>query len=677
MIFELKLRQEGTKYIISNSCWEVIHDSTAGGCITSIRFPHDLNRNILAAPISSIMQDFHCAQWTAQEYRECRDPQGKITVSADRTDHIQLDTESELKGRSGESTGIFVKCTYHYYPGHCRVEKRFHFSENTPAINRFSVVSVESIPELDRWMVRPSPITNVKQATANSWIKQQGYPGAVRFGTFDSYQVPFYDFNMPMQLSLYRRDGEAIEVMLDSDYANWLHAADPSPDAVRYSCVRSNYDPDTHQINIEPFCGAENGKYLPKKDYQYNFYLNLPNNTASGPSRAMQCSWPILRFRKGRRWATEEEVRKMAEDGVQFVLHHHDSPSGHGLWEPGSFFWPTGVKNPYNEEETSHLRECIGWVHKYGMKIIPYFNPFELHPRCEPFMRNRYDWGRYFDGHYVENKTDGGLYGIACCMKSGYFDYLKEYIRYVVTEYGFDGCYFDGLNGNFCEHPSHFHGVEHITNDEMFELVRYARELAGPDGLVVLHNSTEPSLGLENYCDSGIGMEDVCGFPNFELSIPTNGHFGEHFRYGRHIARMICGWSALGSGRPDQQLQLQKLIVRALLEGVTFYGTPFFQQQGVDRESYFRFWREFKSMKKENLQFFTANMPKPLNVSNPRIRGALALNEEEALLLLGNADGEEAQKTSYVLTLPDGTQKSGETEIGGYDYQLFRFSLRK
>ena len=82
-------------------------------------------------------------------------------------------------------------------------------------------------------------------------------------------------------------------------------------------------------------------------------------------------------------------------------------------------------------------------------------------------------------------------------------------------------------------------------------------------------------------------------------------------------------------------------------------------------------------MKKENLQFFTANMPKPLNVSNPRIRGALALNEEEALLLLGNADGEDSQKTSYVLTLPDGTQKSGETEIGGYDYQLFRFSLRK
>ncbi len=687
MLFELNAAEQTGQIIVTNSCWEIIHDAAQGGCITSIRFIHGLNRNILAAPLCTMAQFNRYAVWTKEEYRDSRDPHAELKLVCSTPDYAEVKSVAEFKGRNGEATGMEVETSYRYFPGHCKVERRYRFAGETPEINRLSVVQVETVPELDRWMARPSPVTGIIQESANIFTTKMHYPGPCQWGVFDSYEVPFKDWHVPLQLALYRRDGEAVEIMVDSEYDNWLHAFGHAGDATHYSFVRCGYDPACHILGMEPFFGVESGVSIhPSGEYHFGFYLNLPNNTANGPSRRWQRSWPVLRFRKGRRWTTEEEVREMAENGIQFVLHHHDSPSGRGLWPDGSFFWPDGVADPYDDEERAHLVEVIGWVHRYGMKIIPYFNPFELHPLCREFAEHRYEWGRYCRGEFKENRTDGGLFGVSCCLRSGYGKFLKEYVSTVIERYGFDGCYFDGLAGNYCEHPAHDHGKIHMTTDEMFDLAFFARKLIGPDGILILHNTGAPCAGLENYCDSGIAGEDVCGFPNFECMIPATGHWGEIYRYGNHIARAACVWSALGSGRPDQQKQLLKATTRAHLEGITFYGTPFFQDPTVSQEAYFRLSRQLKTLDFNSLRFFSACVNKPVKVSNPQVHTALYLCNREALLVLGNADSDEEAVTEFILDIPhtSAVAENGEqllngdsVRIPGCDFALIRFRLKR
>ena len=686
MLFKLTATQSPGRIVVSNTCWEVVHEAGQGGCIGSIRFPHCLNRNILHAPICTLAQMHRFGCWTREDYRDCRDRDAALELAVSRPDYVEVRSRAEFKDRDGASTGMHVETVYRYHPGHCKVERHYRFDGDTPLINRFSVVQLEAIPEIDRWMARPSPITNIVQETAKNWFSMAHYPGPCQWGRFESYEAPFKDWHIPLQLSLYRRDGEAVEIMVDSDYDNWLHAFDPRPDCTHYSFVRRDYDPDCNVIGMEPFFGAEDGRRLhPAGDCHFGFYVNLPNNPANGPSRRWQRSWPVLRFRQGRHWATEDEVRRMAENGIQYVLHHHDSPNGRGAWPDGSFFWPDGVVDPYSAEEKANLLEVIGWVHKYGMKIIPYFNPFELHPRCRQFEAHRYEWGRYCRGQFRVNRTDGGIYGVSCCMRSGYGQFLKEYVAAVVKTYGFDGCYFDGLAGNYCEHPAHDHGRVHMSTDEMFDLVQFARGLAGPEGLVVLHNTGAASVGLENYCDCGIAAEDFSGCPNFNSTVPATGHWGEIFRYGNHIARTACVWSAIGAGHPDHARQLLRATTRAHLEGFTFYGTPYFQDQSVSQEPYFRLSRMMKGLDFSSLRFYSACVEKPAGASNPKIRTALYRTDTEAILVLGNADDVEPNETGFHLDLPfriaedehgRPCRNGDRVVIPGCDFALIHYSMQ-
>ncbi|MBQ9776186.1 MAG: hypothetical protein IJW17_09160, partial [Lentisphaeria bacterium] len=565
-------------------------------------------------------------------------------------------------------------------------ERRFICGDNTPSVNRFGAVYVETIPELDRWTAQKSPVTAFVNESAHTWLSDVFANGPATYGSFDSYESPFVDWNVAWQLGIFRRDAEVVELAIDSKFDNWLHAFNPAPDAARCSFLKKGFSPDRHIMGMEPFMGMWSGNINPAGEYHFGFYLNFPNNTANGPDRRYLRTWPVLRYRQGRRWATEEEIKQMAENGTQVIIHHHDSPSGRGVWPDGSFFWPDGVVHPYPPEEETTFREVIDLVHKYGMKIIPYFNPFELHPLCEEFARNEALWARTSKGQKLVNHTAGGIFGIACCMCSPYQDFLKKYVREVIESYGFDGAYYDGLSPRYCDHPEHDGGKVHSSIDEMIDLVRYTRELVGDDGLVILHNTSNAYIGLENYCNSGLSMEDVCGYANFTKEVPSNGSFGEVFRYGNHIARIACYYTALCKGTPDYDMELQKFVTRAHLEGIHFYTVPYysaFKHQAVP-ESYLAVFKELDKLGYENLRFYSTLQPQPVTVSNGNVRSALYVTPEKALLLLGNADSGKTETTRFELQLPhlsvtaqDGTEwNGGEISIPAWEYRLFMFELK-
>ena len=686
MLFPLQVKEVGAEIIVSNSCWEVIHDSRQGGCIVSIRFFHDLNKNFLAAPIWCGCQNDQFAVWTKEMYRDDWDQEAQLFLEKAQSDEVRIRSVARMRDRDNNPVNSTVETTYSYFRGHNKVERRFICGDNTPSVNRFGAVYVETIPELDRWTAQKSPVTAFVNESAHTWLSDVFANGPATYGSFDSYESPFVDWNVAWQLGIFRRDAEVVELAIDSKFDNWLHAFNPAPDAARCSFLKKGFSPDRHIMGMEPFMGMWSGNINPAGEYHFGFYLNFPNNTANGPDRRYLRTWPVLRYRQGRRWATEEEIKQMAENGTQVIIHHHDSPSGRGVWPDGSFFWPDGVVHPYPPEEETTFREVIDLVHKYGMKIIPYFNPFELHPLCEEFARNEALWARTSKGQKLVNHTAGGIFGIACCMCSPYQDFLKKYVREVIESYGFDGAYYDGLSPRYCDHPEHDGGKVHSSIDEMIDLVRYTRELVGDDGLVILHNTSNAYIGLENYCNSGLSMEDVCGYANFTKEVPSNGSFGEVFRYGNHIARIACYYTALCKGTPDYDMELQKFVTRAHLEGIHFYTVPYysaFKHQAVP-ESYLAVFKELDKLGYENLRFYSTLQPQPVTVSNGNVRSALYVTPEKALLLLGNADSGKTETTRFELQLPhlsvtaqDGTEwNGGEISIPAWEYRLFMFELK-
>ena len=686
MLFPLQVEEKGSQIIVTNSCWEVIHDSKQGGCIVSVRFLHNLNKNILSSPIHCCCQNDQYGVWTKELYRDDWDSNAVLVLEEAQPDEVRLRTSAQLLDRDGNPVNISVETTYSYFKGHNKVERRFICGENTPSINRFGAVYVETIPELDRWTAQRSPITAFANESAHTWLKDVFATGPAAYGSFDSYESPFVDWNVAWQLAIFRRDAEAIELAIDSDFDNWLHSFNPAPDAARCSFLKKGFSPDRHIMGMEPFMGMWSGNIRPAGEYRFSFYLTFPNNAANGPDRRYMRTWPVLRYREGRRWATEEEIRQMAENGTQVIIHHHDSPSGRGVWPDGSFFWPDGVAHPYPPEEEKTFREVIDLVHKYGMKIIPYFNPFELHPLCSEFAANEDHWARTSKGQKLVNHTAGGIFGIACCMKSGYQEFLKKYVREVVESYGFDGAYYDGLSPRYCDHPEHADGKMHGSMDEMIDLARYTRELVGDDGLVILHNTSNAYLALENYCDTGLSMEDVCGYANFTKEVPSNGNFGEVFRYGNHIARVACYYTALCKGMPDYDTELQKFITRAHLEGFTFYTVPYYSASKLPAvtERYTALFKELDKLGYDQLRFFSTLQEQPVTVSNSSIRSALYVTPEKALLILGNADSGKDETVSFELHLPHCTArdesgaewKNGEVTIPAWEYRMFSFDLK-
>ena len=150
MLFSLQVEEKGSQIIVTNSCWEVIHDSKQGGCIVSVRFLHNLNKNILSSPIHCCCQNDQYGVWTKELYRDDWDSNAVLVLEKAQPDEVRLRTSAQLLDRDGNPVNITVETTYSYFKGHNKVERRFICGENTSSINRFGAVYVETIPEQRR-----------------------------------------------------------------------------------------------------------------------------------------------------------------------------------------------------------------------------------------------------------------------------------------------------------------------------------------------------------------------------------------------------------------------------------------------------------------------------------------------------------------------------------------------
>ena len=185
-------------------------------------------------------------------------------------------------------------------------------------------------------------------------------------------------------------------------------------------------------------------------------------------------------------YPANRELAEWREIGPVLTLHswiwQGSHGSAYGIERDDS--WATATFVPKNERE---LRRVVETAHRLGMKVIPYASPF------------------YF------GNSDGSV------GKETMPEYLNK-LQSVLTEYGFDGVYLDGLYGNDVEGS--------------YELVRRLRRMIGDDKIMYIHSTGMP---LSKMC---------CPFIDTYATYTLR---GEHTRLTKEYARWFVSSYNLGN----------------------------------------------------------------------------------------------------------------------------------
>ncbi|MCX8109051.1 MAG: DUF6259 domain-containing protein, partial [Verrucomicrobiae bacterium] len=189
--------------------------------------------------------------------------------------------------------------------------------------------------------------------------------------------------------------------------------------------------------------------------------------------------------------------------------HHDGDYYGDGL------FWRDGSYPPYPDMDKydAVIAEC----HKAGIRVATYFSNKELHPSTGEFRDHGSAWGRKdIKGNLRHNFFRGtNEFGVQMCLRSGWLEFLKFSVDRVLRNHKLDGVYYDWNVALICHNPLHerngkgssAEGAGHWDIDELIDLMEWTRHRVGPDGLVIVHNTTTPMFVTENFADYVVANE--------------------------------------------------------------------------------------------------------------------------------------------------------------------------
>jgi len=157
------------------------------------------------------------------------------------------------------------------------------------------------------------------------------------------------------------------------------------------------------------------------------------------------------------------------------------------------------------------LKAC----HEAGIRTATYFSDKELHPSTKEFQEHGAEWGRMnrkgdLQHNFFRGKSE---FGAQMCLRSGWGEFLKHSIDRVLQHHPLDGVYYDWNVALFCCNPRHEgKGTNAVAQghwdiDELLDLMEWTRQRVGPEGLVIVHNTTTPMFALENFANHIVATE--------------------------------------------------------------------------------------------------------------------------------------------------------------------------
>ena len=638
----MKLIKKNNNFYVSNGYWQTEHDPSQGGCITSIKIFNGTNKNILAAPIRSYISKYSETEWTYPDFRDDLDTNASIRIIKNN-EIIKIKTRSRLTDTAREQLPAELITVYEYHFAYIKIFRTFKCKEKIADINQVGAGTIETIPELNCWTARHSAAEENNESAENfEHIVNIPSP---KWGKIDNTISPaFISWHPALHLCIFNNGIEGIETFPDSNIKEWEEQIVSANNGrcARFA-VNKRFNPDRSVFFCEPYFGIWEKPVTLHGEYSFVSYIGLPNIRKNGPDKKFIWINTVLRIRKENRWTGESEIKEMSDNGIQLLIHHHDTPKGHGLWPDGSFFWPDGKFPPYEKTELLNMKKTIKLAHKYRMKIIPYFNPRVLHAAAKEYKKNINNWSRIFGAdknpHYYYDES-GGSYGAMACIESGFSDFLKTYIKKIIKTYNFDGAYFDGPTPAWCGNTKHAEHP-HTSTDGMIDLIEYTRKLVGDNGIIVAHQTMSPLIAIENLVNISVIMENVNGFPIFYKGVPELDCFTMHCSFVNVTHKAVCGYTAIPGKCPENEIK--KLVARCIVKGLSFKGKSY------DPFKDYEYWKHLsRYLKKLDLSGyrFEDHSKKMIVSSNPAVCGALFHSADSIVAILANT--ESAKKENFI-----------------------------
>ncbi len=580
-----------------------------GGAVTRIALTHGKAANLLVAPIETRVRDASGGVLS--------DLNDSAPIVAHRREGLSeiVTVDSALKGQNGRASGLRVKSTLQYRWGYVKVRKEFSGPVGV-RLREVCPLATVLAPSLCDYGYREG-ITEEEKAPAFSFGSNVW--GKLRAG--HASDLALQTRYVPRSMIFADSGVEGLEWFVGSDLSQWDLQLSGRRGEGRCRLQPSQAPPGL-ALAVSPFWSADATRPLPTPCV-FDFYLAVPllEGRAHKP-------WLHASFNRNRgEWVSTEEIRRWAEKGIQTVHCHNDGD----CYDDG-LFWRDGSYPPYPDMDRYDkvLTDC----RRAGIRTATYFSNKELHPSTKEFQEHGQEWGRTNRrGDLIHNfSRPGSEYGAQICLRSGWLDYLKFSIDRVLKHHPLDGVYYDWNVALLCCNPLHEAGRDRVAPakghwdiDELLPLMEWTRKRVGPDGLVIIHNTTTPMFATENFADYVVATE--WGYRKWTDQAPDLQDLPLEWSLAGARSRGVISYGVLDAKAPRRLHRL--FAIEAMLGGVAPWPAS---EEAIDLLRLLKPLGDIESYR------FADWRSGAVTLSHDRCAAAVYSRPAEAYLLLANLD---------------------------------------
>ena len=614
-------RDEGSGLLIlSTPYYTVEQDLRQGGAISRIALTHGRATNLLVQPIQMRVRDE-----AGNVLSDLLDAAPTVTRRRDGLNET-VSVEATLKDQAGRASALRVRSTLSYRWGYVRIRKELLIPAGGVKLQEISPFSAVLVPSLSEFGYR------------EGLSEEDGAPpfsfGSNRWGKTRPGQEAkplLLTRHVPRSILLADPGVEGIEWFAGSDLSQW--ELGPAGERGRgRGLLQVSQDPVGLALALSPFWSTNQPVSL-STACLFDFHLGVP--ILEGHARK---PWVHTSFNRNRgNWVSPEEIRRWAEQGYQTVHCHND-----GDYYDDGLFWRDGAYPPYPDMDRfdAVLREC----RRQGLRTATYFSNKELHPSTRAYQENGPAWGRMNRPGKLQHNFYRGTneFGVQMCLRSGWLQFLESSIDRVLKNHPLDGVYYDWNVALLCCNPRHEGSADgqapvrgHWDIEELLDLMEWTRRRVGPEGLVIVHNTTTPVLAAENFADFIVATE--WGYSKWTDRAPALQDLPLEWSLVGARPRGVISYGLIDAKAPRQLHRL--FALEAFLGGVTpwpaspetFELLPRLKPVGDLETCRFMDWRNLA-----------------VSLSDPRCASAVYSRPGEAYLLLANLD-QDAREVGCVL----------------------------
>lgn len=591
--------------------YTIEQDLKRGGAIARISLAHGRAANLLVSPLETRVRDERGAELT-----DLKDAGPTVAHRREGLNEI-VTVEAALKDQQGRASGVRVKSTYEYRWGYVKVRKEFTAPEGFRAR--------EVCP---LWTILAPSLCDYGYREGRT--EEDGAPPFSFGSNIWGKLRPDHPEDRPLQTPYVPRSMifadagiEGLEWFVGSNLAQWDLQLAGRRGQGRCS-LKPSANPPGLELDVSPLWTAEAAAPLPGA-FGLDFYVAFPIRDGRA-----QKPWLHATFNRNRgAWVSTEDVRRWADKGIQTVHCHND-----GDYYDDGLFWRDGSYPPYPDMD--RYDKVLTACRQAGIRTATYFSNKELHPSTKEFQEHGEEWGRknrkgaLQHNFYRPNRE----FGAQMCLHSGWQEFLKLSIDRVLKNHPLSGVYYDWNVALLCCNPLHeanrdgatpAPGHGHWDIDELMDLMEWTRRRVGPDGLVIVHNTTTPMYATENFADYVVATE--WGYRKWTDRAPDLQDLPLEWNLAGAVPRGVISYGVLDAKAPARLHRL--FAIEAFLGGAapwpasdeTFKLLPLLKPLGDIGQYRFADWRNGA-----------------VSLSHARCAAAVYSKPGEAYLLLANLD---------------------------------------